>query len=277
MPTDTDLPARLPRRRLPLRYFIAALIGVFALPVVIWFVWGWIEATRLDRALDSARGTTRAAGHRGFHDQANHSGAARGVASLRAGGKARRQRGLMPHQAAQLSPAIETACGSAADSERRAQLRVLLNFEQSFPHVFELLERASKLDARGWDDADRPRRNSMEEMRPIMLARANVVRIARLACSGEGDGAARALLASLRLRRVWVSAMIAPIALQTAHGLSSMLALTTPSPPLLRAIEADTSLLPTKGRLPRGCGVNGPCGCGRHCQVWSAMLPNHSG
>ena len=239
MPTDTDLPARPPRRRLPLRYFIAALIGVFALPVIIWFVWGWIEGTRLDRALDRLEARHEPLDIADFTVKPTTAEQREASHLYAQAGKLIDNRGLMPHQAAQLSPAIETACGSAADSERRAQVRVLLDFEQSFPPVFELLERASNIDASGWDDADRPRRNSMEEMRPIMLARANVVRIARLACSGEGDGAARALLASLRLRRVWVSAMIAPIALQTAHGLSSMLALTTPSPPLLRAIEAE--------------------------------------
>src|SRR5689334_14005631 len=53
MPTDTDPSARPPRRHLPLRYFIAALICVFALPMVVWITWGWIEARRLDRTLDA--------------------------------------------------------------------------------------------------------------------------------------------------------------------------------------------------------------------------------
>jgi hypothetical protein len=239
MPTDTDRLARPPRRRLPLRYFIAALIGVFALPVVIWMLWGWIEATRLDRALDALEARHEPLDIADF-TVTPATAEQREASHLYAqAGKLVDTQGITSPQAAQLSAAIETACGSAADSERRAHVRVLLDFEQSFPPLFELLERASNLDARGWDDADRPRRNSMEEMRPMMLARANVVRIARLACSGEADAAARALLASLRLRRVWVSAMIAPMALQTAHGLSSILALTTASPPLLRAIEAE--------------------------------------
>jgi hypothetical protein len=239
MPTDTDPSVRPPRRRLPLRYFIAALISVLALPVVIWVVWGWIEATRLDRALDALEArhepldvaelelkpTTpeqRQASH--FYGQA---------------GKLVDTRAIATHEAAQLATAIETACSRGFDSEHNAQIRALVQFEQSFPPVFALLERASDLDARGWDDGDRPRRYSMEEMRPITLARANVVHIARLACSGEGDAAARALLASLRLRRVWVSAMIAPIALQTSHSLSSILMLTTPSASLLHALEAE--------------------------------------
>ncbi len=239
MPTDPELSVRPPRRPLPLRYFIAALIGVFALPIVIWMVWGWVEASRLDRALDALEARHEPLDLADFTVKPTTAEQREASHLYGQAGKLVDNRGITSPQAAQLSAAIETACGSAADSERRAQVRVLLDFEQSFPPLFELIERASNLDAKGWDDADRPRRNSMEEMRPIMLARANVVRIARLACSGEGDAAARALLASLRLRRVWVSAMIAPIALQTAHGLSSMLALTTPSPPLLRAIEAE--------------------------------------
>src|SRR4051812_11237531 len=239
MPTDTDRLARPPRRRLPLRYFIAALIGVFAVPVMIWMLWGWIEATRLDRALDALEARHEPLNIADFTVKPTTAEQREASHLYAQAGKLVDTQGITSPQAVQLSAAIETACGSAADSERRAQVRVLLDFEQSFPPLFELLERASNLDARGWDDADRTRRNSMEEMRPIMLARVNVVRIARLACSGDADAAARALLASLRLRRVWVSAMIAPIALQTAHGLSSILALTTASPPLLRAIEAE--------------------------------------
>jgi len=67
MPTDPELSVRPPRRPLPLRYFIAALIGVFALPIVIWMVWGWIEASRLDRRNDlvAARDRHGVAGRRG--------------------------------------------------------------------------------------------------------------------------------------------------------------------------------------------------------------------
>src|SRR4051794_5459566 len=149
MPTDTDLRARPPRRRLPLRYFIAALIGVFALPVVIWFVWGWIEATRLDRALDALEARHEPLDLADFTVKPTTAEQREASHLYAQAGKLVDNRGIMSQQAAQLSAAIETACGSAADSDRRAQVRVLLDFDQSFPPVFELLERASTLDSRG--------------------------------------------------------------------------------------------------------------------------------
>src|SRR6185369_12102426 len=78
---------------------------------------------------------------------------------------------------------------------------------------------------------------SMQVMRPITLARVNVVRVARLACTSDGDAGARALLASLRLRRVWTGNQIGPIAQQTTHGLQSVLTLSTPSPAMLEQIQ----------------------------------------
>ena len=41
------------RRPLPLRYLLSALGGIFLLPILVWLVWGWAEAARLDRALDA--------------------------------------------------------------------------------------------------------------------------------------------------------------------------------------------------------------------------------
>ena len=74
--------------------------------------------------------------------------------------------------------------------------------EAAYAEVLTLLDRASALDAAGWDDADRPRRQSMAAMGPRSAGVINLVRIARLACTGDGEGAASALLATLRLRRV---------------------------------------------------------------------------
>ncbi|MBW8866653.1 MAG: hypothetical protein JF610_04845, partial [Acidobacteria bacterium] len=123
---------------MPLRYFIAALIGVFALPVVIWIVWGWIEATRLDRALDRLEARHEPLDIADFTVKPTTAEQREASHLYAQAGKLVDNRGMTSPQAAQLSAAIETACGSAADSERRAQLRVLLDFEQSFPPLFEL-------------------------------------------------------------------------------------------------------------------------------------------
>src|SRR6185436_18646621 len=53
MPNDSDSQVTPPRRRLPLRYLLIILVALFALPILVWLVWGWIEAARLDRTLDA--------------------------------------------------------------------------------------------------------------------------------------------------------------------------------------------------------------------------------
>ena len=239
MPNESDLPSRPPRRRLPLRYVLGVAAALFAAPVLVWLTWGWIEAARLNRTLDAldarhepldptefeARPTTEE------QRQASHLYAQAGRLSD--------ERPIMPQQAAALAHTIEMLCAPDADPlARSAQSRLLLDFEQNYAPALDLLERASQLDAKGWADGDRPQRHSIQEMRPLMLVRANVVRIARLACTGDGDGAARALLATLRLRHVW-SGIIGPIAMQTSHGLQSLLTNSTPSPALLQRIQTE--------------------------------------
>src|SRR5580765_2612191 len=53
MPNDPENLPTHPRRRLPLRYVLALIVALFALPMVTWLVWGWIESVRLDRTLDA--------------------------------------------------------------------------------------------------------------------------------------------------------------------------------------------------------------------------------
>jgi len=241
MPNESDLqPA--PRRRLPLRYLLSALIAVFVLPIPVWLVWGWIEGARLDRALDALEARNEPLDPALF-DLKPTTPEQREASHLYAqAGKLVDDRPITVEQAAALSKTIETVCSPHTETVvRAAQARVLLEFEQSYRGVFDLLERASQLDANGWDDGDRPQRQSMQEMRPITLARANVVRIARLACMGESDAGTRALLASLRLRRVWIGSQIGPIVIQTTHSLQSILSLTMPSLPLLEQLRNEYS------------------------------------
>ncbi len=241
MPNESD-PQPPRRRRLPLRYLFTALVAVFILPIFIWLVWGWVEGARLDRALDALEARNEPLDPAGF-DPKPTTPEQREASHLYAqAGKLVDDRPITMEQAAALSKTIETVCSPRAETAvRTAQARPLLEFEQSYGAVFDLLERASQLDANGWDDGDRPQRQSMQEMRPITLARANVVRIARLACTGESDAGARALLASLRLRRVWIGSQIGPIVMQTAHSLQSVLTLTTPSLPLLEQLRNEYS------------------------------------
>src|SRR4051794_14520788 len=238
MPSESEAEITPPRRPLSLRYLFIAVVALFVLPILIWLVWGWIESARLDRALDALEARHEPLDVAQF-DLKPTTPEQREASHLYAqAGKLVDDQPITMQHAAALSKSIETVCSPDVESSVRiGQSRMLLEFEESYKPVFDLLERASQLDAMGWDDGDQPARQSMQQMRPITLARANVVRVARLACTGDGDGAAHALLASLRLRRVWIGDQIGPIGLQTAHSLQSLLTLTTPSPAILEQIQ----------------------------------------
>ena len=238
MPNDSDSQVTPPRRRLPLRYLLIALVALFALPIVVWLVWGWIEAARLDRALDALEARNERLDIADFEVKPATPEQREASHLYAQAGRLVDDRPITSGRAEALSKTIETVCAPDTDSAvRRQQARVLQEFEDSYQPVFDLLERASQLDAMGWDERDRPQRYSMQVMRPITLARVNVVRVARLACASDGDAGARALLASLRLRRVWTGNQISPIAQQTTHGLQSVLTFSTASPAVLEQIQ----------------------------------------
>src|SRR3954470_20533360 len=238
MPNEIQAEITPPRRPLSLRYLFIALVAVLVLPILVWLVWGWIEAARLDHVLDALEARHEPLDLAEFNVRPSTPEQREASHLYAQAGKLVDDRPITMQHATALSKTIETVCSPDVEaSVRIGQSRVLLEFEESYQPVFDLLERASQLDASGWDEGDQPERQSMQQMRPITLARANVVRIARLACTGDGDGAARALLASLRLRRVWTGAQIAPIAQQTSHGLQSVLTLSTPSPAILEQVQ----------------------------------------
>jgi hypothetical protein len=161
------------RRRLPLRYLFAALAAVFVLPILVWLVWGWIEATRLDRALDALEARKEPLDIATFSVTPATEEQREASHLYAQAGKLVDDRRISTEQAARLSKSIEGVCSHDVEpSVRSQQARVLLEFEDSYQPVFDLLERASQLDALGWDDADRPNRQSMQEMRPITLTRA---------------------------------------------------------------------------------------------------------
>src|SRR3954463_13229318 len=126
MPTDPELSVRPPRRRLPLRYFIAALIGVFALPVVIWMVWGWIEASRLDRALDALEARHEPLDIAEFTVKPTTAEQREASHLYAQAGKLVDNRSISMQHAAALSKTIETVCSPEVESSVRiAQARVL--------------------------------------------------------------------------------------------------------------------------------------------------------
>jgi hypothetical protein len=226
------------RRRLPLRYLLGALAVLFFLPILAWLVWGWTEAARLDRALDALE-----ARHEpldiGDFDVKPTTPEQREASHLYA--QARKQIADLPitsQESAMLIATIDNLCDS--DAGPAGQADVLRAFENRYTAAFDLLDRASQLDVSGWAEPDRPRRGSIEEMQLVALARANVVRIARLACTRQADAAAAALFSTLRLRRMWYSG---PVVMPTTHSLHAIFSWGAVSAPLLEKLQREFAWL----------------------------------
>ena len=234
MPRDPDSQPAPPRRRLPFIYLLSALVALFVLPVLCWLVWGWVEAARLDRALDAIEARHEPLDIDDFNLKPT-TPEQREASHLYA--QARKLAADLPitsEQVVTLAKTIEEFCSDGNRGPGKADN--LSAFERRYSAVFDLLDRASNLDVAGWDDADRPRRGSIEEMQSITPARANVVRIARTACAGETDAAAAALFSTLRLRRMWY---FGPIFTPTAHSLHVVLSWGTVSPAWLEKLQQE--------------------------------------
>lgn len=204
MPDDPEGPPNIPRRRWPLRYVLLFVAGWCALPIVLWLVWGWIESTRLDRTLDALEARQERLDVADFEGKPTTPAQKEASHLYAEAGKLVGERGVATGDAARVSSLIAQVCTAAADSTARAStLQSLQAFEEPYAKALDLVERASPLKGVGWDAGDRPQRYSAMELQPLTLARANVARIARRACTGDNPGAADALVASLRLQRFW--------------------------------------------------------------------------
>ena len=235
-PPETPATQKRPRRRL--RWTLAIVFGLVLSPFAAFLIWNQVEAARLNRVLDTL--------------EASHEPLDVDKLDPRPSTDEQRQASHLYAQAGKLvgettrSPlapsgkTIEELCalppGAPGRAERIAALRQI---EATYAEVLTLLDRASALDAAGWDDADRPRRQSMAAMGPRSAGLINLVRIGRLACTGDGEGAASALLATLRLRRVLPPSFFGLLPVPTSHSLQSILTLTSPSEAMLEALQKE--------------------------------------
>jgi hypothetical protein len=236
MPPETPATEKRPRRTL--RRTLAIVLCLLLSPFAAFLIWSKVEASRLNRALDAL--------------EARHEPLDVDKLDPRPTTDEQRQASHLYAQAgklvgetvgARLTPVgktIEELCallpGDAGRAERIAALREV---EAPYAEVLDLLDRASALDAAGWDDADRPRRQSLAAMGPRSAGVVNMVRIGRLACTADGEGAAAALLATLRLRRVLPPSFFGLLPLQTSHSLQSLLTLTSPSDRMLETLQKE--------------------------------------
>jgi hypothetical protein len=243
MPNGPESSPSIPRRRWPLRYVLLFVAGWFALPIIAWLVWGWIESTRLERDLDELETRKERLDVADFETKPTTPGQKEASHLYAEAGRLVGERAIASADAARVSRLIEASCATRADSAARAStLRDLQAFEEPYAKALDLVERASPLQGVGWDDADRPERFSIVEIQPLTLARANVARIARRFCMGDDAGAAASLLASLRLQRFWnpVFSLI-----RTGHSLQLVLSGRGPSAEVLREIQE--AYAPTTG------------------------------
>jgi len=236
--TPPDPPAAAKHSRRSLRRPLAIVFCLLVSPIAAFVIWGRVEAARLNRALDALE-----ARHEPLdvdkldprpsteeQRQASHLYAQAGRLVGEAAGSRLTPVGKTIEELCELPP------GDRGRAERIAALRKI---EATYAEVLNLLDRASALDAAGWDDADRPRRQSLAALGPRSAGIVNLVRIGRLACTGDGEGAAAALLATLRVSRVLPPSFFGSLPVQTAHSLRSLLTLTSPSGRSLEALQKE--------------------------------------
>jgi hypothetical protein len=224
----------LPPPRRSLRFVLAIVVVGMLSPIVAFLAWSRVEANRLDSAFDALEAREESLDVDDF-DPKPATGEQREASHLYA--QAMRLVANEPlERFRSMATTVEELCSAPGEPPASAQVAALEAVEAPHRHALALLDRAAGLDAVGWEDADRPRRNSMEQLRAVILGQVNAVRVARLACTGQGDQAARALLAGLRLQRV-----SAPpsrrVAASTTHSLHAVLTFTSADVSLLQKIQ----------------------------------------
>jgi hypothetical protein len=225
------------KRAWRLRRTLAIVSFLLLSPFVAFVIWSQVEASRLNHALDALEARLEPLDVNSL-DQRPSTAEQREASHLYA--RAGKLVGdLSGRRMAAARTTIEELCalppGDAGRAQRAAALREI---EAPYDEALGLLDRAARLDAAGWDDADRPQRYGPEAMGPRNAGLVNVVRIARLACTGDGDAAAAALLATLRLRRV-IAPMSFALPLQTTHSLQALLTSSSPSGQILETLQKE--------------------------------------
>jgi hypothetical protein len=234
-PSLPDTPIRRRRKPLRLRRTLAILIVLMLLPVAAFVVWGRIESARVSGALDALEA-------RGEPLDVNRLEPAPATDEQRQASRFYAEAGRLAYPAHRTpfnvaGKTIEELCAlPAGDPGRVERLAAMRRLEDPYAPALAVLDRATALDANGWDGRDRAQQ-WIETMRSRYLATVNALRVARYACGGEGEAAAAALLGTLRLGRVLSSSLSPPLSMPTAHGLQSMLTLTAPSERALERLQ----------------------------------------
>jgi len=218
-----------------LRYVFSLLLAILLAPFFAFWAWSAIEAARLDRVFDALEARREPLDVAEFERKPATDEQRQASHLYAEAGKLVDDVSLNAFTA--LGKTIEHVCDPAAE-DTQADFLTLEDVEHRYARALELLDRAAELDASGWDERDKPATFSPAVMRPEQLASVNAVRTARRACGDEREQAARALLSTLRLRRMppWPNTLRR---MHTAHGLQLVLTRSRPEPSMLEALQRE--------------------------------------
>ena len=144
---------------------MAIVFGLVLSPFAAFLIWSQVEAARLNRVLDALEASREPLDVDKL-DPRPSTDEQRQTSHLYA------QAGKLVGETAggRLTPSartIEELCALPSGAPGRAErIAALRQIEATYAEVLTLLDRASALDAAGWDDADRPLRQSMAAMGP---------------------------------------------------------------------------------------------------------------
>lgn len=229
----TTTEPRRPRVRLSFR-LVAIAAFVVLLPIALHALWDYVEARRLSKTVEAIRqrGEPVHFGRigEGSPTTPEQTRASRyyGAAALLTADASGGPRFI---KAGELIDAMSREPGPIPASDPR--IVELQSLSDSYAPALELMDRAAALDANGLDYSSEPRYGFIERK----LSNVNALRVARLALTGDGDGAAKALMSTLRVRRVVNDRFGLNFPVTTANTLRTLLTAAPPSEPSLRALQ----------------------------------------
>lgn len=219
------------RRRRKLRHVLAIVLVVILSPFVAFGIWSRVQSSRLDRALDRIDARGESVDVRTYEpgpETPEQEQAAALYSEF-----VRLTLNALPGR---FLEAVKTVHALSALSPERAardpRLAVLRNAEAPYAGALDLLERAATLEARGVS-GDRT-----WSFMGYGTAAPSEVRVALRAFTGDSDGAARALLALLRLRGVLLP-IHALYGGRTGDSLRLVLTFTRPTLPVLEKLQRE--------------------------------------
>ena len=215
----------------------AIAIFVLLLPIAAHALWDYLESRRLSNAVEAIR-------QRGERVYLGTSFYGRPITPEQK--QASRYYGAAAHLVREAyGKALATAARDIeslsvlppAAVRNDPRLDTLQQVAEQYAPALELLDRATRLDARGLDYGD----DTIYGFPNRSLADVNALRIARLAFLGESEAASQALVGTLRIRRAYADVRGLNSPLDSGASLRLILSFAPPAEPGLRALQQEYS------------------------------------